>query len=132
MNRIVYLRARAKECAQGNLHLKNTDITPEIFTECPVLGCYYLCACNHSDVVNLLVGDIGSFGWMDTVEVLMKKHVHPLLELCREFIDDENQVYELTPAVLYPNLATKKSSAAKLWEKIRGGRKNKPKNDNDD
>jgi hypothetical protein len=57
----------------------------ELFNASPVLGCYFLLMADTSVWINFSVHDIGSPGWMDTVEA-MRKRAEPIREKARELV----------------------------------------------
>lgn len=56
------------------------QIDAKVFMVCPILGAYYLSCADTSMIVNLLVEDIGTEGWMTNVEKLVKESIEPLVE----------------------------------------------------
>ncbi|MBL8209694.1 MAG: hypothetical protein JNK87_03230 [Bryobacterales bacterium] len=64
----------------------NVRLTPELFTTCPLLGCYFVACSNTSDIINFLTEDIGAVGWQLDVETMVTKHVQPIIKLAREAI----------------------------------------------
>jgi len=57
----------------------------ELFNASPVLGCYFLLMADTSVWLNFSVHDIGSPGWMDTVEA-MRKRAEPIRDKARELV----------------------------------------------
>jgi hypothetical protein len=76
-----------KECMAANeimRHPEKLDFT--IFNTCPVLGCYYLLNATTSDIINFVSSEIGSFGWMDTIERMVREHINPIREQARRIV----------------------------------------------
>jgi hypothetical protein len=65
----------------------------ELFSACPLLGCYLICGANDSDLVAFMVSDFGKAGWMDAVEKMKKQTLGPLQDFARQQITDSR--YEL-------------------------------------
>jgi hypothetical protein len=61
-------------------------LSKAILDTCPLLGCYYVAGATTSDIINFAVGDIGGTGWKLDVEVMVKKHVTPMIGYAREAI----------------------------------------------
>jgi hypothetical protein len=62
-----------KECKAGDEMLRLGALNFELFTVCPILGCYFLVVQDHSTIINFAVGDYGTPNWMFDVERLIKK-----------------------------------------------------------
>ena len=61
-----------------NSILKNPDaIDSSVFTQCPLLGCYFLACATKSTLVNLLFDDLGKPGFQYDVEQACKNHLEP-------------------------------------------------------
>ncbi|MDB5437715.1 MAG: hypothetical protein JWM33_142 [Caulobacteraceae bacterium] len=78
-------RRMAEEVKEGNLALSKGTLGLELFNASPVLGCYFLLMADTSVWINFSVHDIGTPGWMDTVET-MRKRAEPIREKARELI----------------------------------------------
>lgn len=63
-------------------------LSKAIFDTCPLLGCYYVAGANTSDIINFAVQDVGATGWKLDVEVMMKKHIEPMIGYAREAVND--------------------------------------------
>ena len=74
-----------KECQAGNEMLRVGALNFELFTVCPLVGCYFLVIQDHSTIINFAVGDYGTPNWMFDVEALVKK-IEPVLAKAREYI----------------------------------------------
>ena len=76
-----------KEMRAGNVALAKPDaLTLNVFTVCPLLGCYLLTSSDTSNVANFFVADMGLPGWMDKVERLKKTKLDPLIDLSGDYI----------------------------------------------
>ena len=75
----------AEEIKKGNLLLAEDRYGLELFDASPVLGCYFLVLADTSVWINFSVFDIGTPGWMDTVQKMRKKS-EPVIEKAREYI----------------------------------------------
>ncbi len=64
----------------------SAQLTGKIFLIDPLLGCYFIAASTHSDIINFAVENIGEKGSTLDIEIMMKNHVHPLRDLARRFI----------------------------------------------
>ena len=74
-----------KECQMGNEMLRLGALNLDLFTTCPLLGCYFLVIQDHSTIINFAVGDYGTPNWMFDVERLVKK-IEVVLEKSRSYI----------------------------------------------
>jgi hypothetical protein len=74
-----------KECKAGDEMLRLGALNFELFTVCPILGCYFLVVQDHSTIINFAVGDYGTPNWMFDVERLIKK-VALVLEKAQGYI----------------------------------------------
>jgi hypothetical protein len=74
-----------KECETATEMLRVGALNLDLFSACPILGCYFLVIQDHSTVINFAVGDYGTENWMFDVERLVKK-VEVVLEKSRELI----------------------------------------------
>lgn len=64
----------------GNEHLsKPNALSLDVFDDCPLLGCYLLVNSNTSDIVNLILEEMGQPGWMDDVEQMVKGSIAPMV-----------------------------------------------------
>jgi hypothetical protein len=57
----------------------------DLFSVCPILGCYFLVIQDHSTIINFAVGEYGTANWMFDVEKLVEK-IQPALEKARTYI----------------------------------------------
>lgn len=79
---LFYLGLDIKDLRTGNkLLAKPDDLDLNVFTKCPILGCYLLTCADTSSVANFFVADIGLPGWMDRVEKLKKTQMDPMLRI---------------------------------------------------
>lgn len=78
-------RRMAEEVKAANLALSKNTLSLELFNASPVLGCYFLLMADTSVWINFSVHDIGTPGWMDTVET-MRKRAEPIREKARELL----------------------------------------------
>ncbi len=84
---LFYLGLDIKDMRAGNARLaKPGGLDSTVFNECPILGCYLLTCTDTSNIVNLLVEDIGSPGWMNRVEVMKRTQLDPLLKIATKNI----------------------------------------------
>jgi len=84
---LFYLGLDIKDLRAGNRRLaKPNSLDSTVFNECPILGCYLLTCTDTSNIVNLLVEDIGSPGWMNRVEVMKRTQLDPLLKIATKNI----------------------------------------------
>lgn len=94
---------------------KEVRLDAGLFQTNPILGCYFIAASTHSDILNFLVEDIGEAGWMNDVETLMKNHVHPLRKAANGLI--EKARFEI-PGLASQQGALAMSTKAKLQRKL--------------
>ena len=79
---LFYLGLDIKDMRAGNARLaKPNSLDSTVFSKCPILGCYLLTCTDTSNIVNLLVDDIGGPGWMDRVETMKRTQLDPLLKI---------------------------------------------------
>ena len=84
---LFYLGLDIKDLRAGNARLaKPSGLDSTVFNECPILGCYLLTCTDTSNIVNLLVEDIGSPGWMNRVEAMKRTQLDPLLKIATKNI----------------------------------------------
>ena len=81
--RDVQEKSKANDLLQSQIRLD-----AEIFDRCPLLGCYFIAGSTTSNIVNFLVDDIGSAGWLLDVETIVKNHIHPMVSMARGVIED--------------------------------------------
>lgn len=74
-----------KECQAGSEMLRVGALNLDLFSVCPIVGCYFLVVQDHSTIISFAVGDYGTPNWMFDVEHLIKK-VEPVLAKAREYI----------------------------------------------
>jgi hypothetical protein len=85
---LFYLGLDIKDLRTGNkLLVKPDDLDLNVFTKCPILGCYLLTCADTSSVANFFVADIGLPGWMDRVEKLKKTQMDPMLRIATRNIN---------------------------------------------
>jgi len=90
----VQIRALARDIQEkdrANALLRasgTTRLSPQLFRECPLLGCWFLACANTSDILNLMVEDIGQVGWKLDVERMVVGHVTPIVSASRDFVAD--------------------------------------------
>lgn len=76
-----------KEMKAGNRILESPNtIKLDVFTACPLLGCYLITCSDDSSLANFFVADIGLPGWMDKVEKIKKTQLGPLQEVAKKAI----------------------------------------------
>jgi hypothetical protein len=72
----------------GNLHLQHPNtLSLEVFEDCPLLGCYLLVNSNTSDIVNLMLEEIGQPDWKGNVEKMVKESITPMVKDANELIN---------------------------------------------
>ena len=74
-----------KESQIGDKMLKLGALNFDLFTVCPILGCYFLVVQDHSSIINFAVGDYGTPNWIFDAERLVAK-VGLLLEKAQGYI----------------------------------------------
>jgi hypothetical protein len=74
-----------KECQAGNEMLRVGALNFDLFSVCPLLGCYFLVVQDHLTIINFAIGDFGTPNWMFDAEKLVKK-LQPILDKSREYI----------------------------------------------
>jgi len=79
------LAMMTKEMEHGNRMLTEGNYTLDLFNASPVLGSYFLIMADTSVWVNFSAFDIGTPGWKDTVEKLVKR-AEPVIDKARELI----------------------------------------------
>jgi hypothetical protein len=84
VNMRLYVRM-ANEMKRGNELLAARQFSLDLFNASPVLGCYFLVLADTNVWLNFSVHDIGTPGWMDTVE-RMRKRAEPVRDKARELI----------------------------------------------
>ncbi len=68
-----------KEMKAGNAILeKPGTLTLNVFSACPLLGCYLITCSDDSNLANFFIAEIGLPGWMDKVEQIKKTQLGPL------------------------------------------------------
>lgn len=65
---------------------KPAELDLTIFTKAPLLGAYMLVGSNTSDLTALLFESFGQVNWQDEIQLLIKKHIHPVLDQCQSLI----------------------------------------------
>ncbi len=67
-----------RETVQVNKVLKDpANLDLRVFKVCPLLGAYMLVCAETSDLVGLLFDEFGQAGWMEDMEGVIKRHIHP-------------------------------------------------------
>jgi len=85
---LFYLGLDIKDLRAGNkLLAKPDDLDLNVFTKCPILGCYLVTCADTSSVANFFVADIGLPGWMDRIEKMKKTQMDPLLRIATRDIN---------------------------------------------
>jgi hypothetical protein len=74
-----------KECQVGNELLRVGALNLDLFSVCPILGCYFLVVQDDSTIINFAVGDYGTENWMFDVEQLVGK-IRPAQEKARTYL----------------------------------------------
>lgn len=74
-----------KECQIANELLRVGALNLDLFTVCPILGCYFLVIQDHSTIINMAVGQYGTPNWMFDVEKMVGK-LRPMLEKSQTLI----------------------------------------------
>jgi len=84
LGRDIYEKQQANKLLGQSTSLR---LSASLFDACPVLGCYFVACSNTSNLINFIVEDIGSPGWQFDVEVLVQKHIQPMVGYARDAID---------------------------------------------
>jgi len=86
---VFFLARDMQEAHAANVILAGTPrLSAGLFEKCPILGCYFVAASTTSNLVNFAVDDLGAVGWNLDVEVLVRRHIHPMVEMARGVISD--------------------------------------------
>jgi hypothetical protein len=83
MGRDFYERYQANKILTDPSQIR---LTHEIFDTCPLLGAYFVANATTSYLVNFTAGDIGSVGFVSSVDTLVKAHIAPMVKYAREVI----------------------------------------------
>ena len=89
---VIYVLYRdCKEARNSNNYIKakrlgKQPIEKDLLTEAPILGAYYICHANMSDLLNFLTVSFGAKGWKSNVEGMIKNHIHPLQNRAKSLI----------------------------------------------
>lgn len=76
-----------KEMRAGNKILQAPGgVSVDVFSACPLLGCYLITCSDDSNLANFFVADIGMPGWMDKVEQIKKHQLGPLQKVASKAI----------------------------------------------
>lgn len=107
----------------------------KLFNASPVLGCYFLLMADTSVWINFSAHDIGTPGWMDTVEA-MRKRAEPIREKARDLVRASKIALSGTEGFnglewepswrnnklsYLANIASVEGLVGKVEDKIRGG-----------
>ncbi len=76
--------ARQKEA--GNKLIATGHIDVEIFSKCPILGCYYIAVQDHSTIMNFEIANMGKENWHQEAERL-KYAIEPVIKKAAELIE---------------------------------------------
>jgi hypothetical protein len=106
-----------KECKYGNHLLKIGYLNLDLFSQCPILGCYFLVVQDHSTIINFAVGDYGTENWMFDVERLMKK-IDSVLAKARALINASR--FEIPGMAHAKGFAEKKGITDKILARLDG------------
>ena len=76
-----------KEKNAGNVWMAHpSELTLEVFDDCPILGCYLLTCADTSSGASLFIRSMGREGWMDYVEAIKRTKMDPLLKVATQKI----------------------------------------------
>jgi hypothetical protein len=109
LGRDIYERYQANKILTDASQIR---ITYEIFDTCPLLGAYFVANATTSHLINFTVGDIGSVGYVSSVDAVVKAHIAPMVKYAREVIrearmevagmeDMKGQVLNTSPGVTH-------------------------------
>lgn len=76
-----------RETVLVNKVLKNPEnLDLRAFKVCPLLGAYMLACAETSDLVAMLFDEFGQSGWMEDMEQVIKKHIHPAQDQAADLV----------------------------------------------
>ena len=87
-----------RETVMVNKVLKNPELLDlRAFKTCPLLGAYMLVCSDTSDLVAMLFDEFGQAGWMEDIESLLKKHIHPVQDRAADLVQSSPFVISGVP-----------------------------------
>ena len=87
-----------RETAMVNKVLKNPELLDlRAFKTCPLLGAYMLACSDTSDLVAMLFDEFGQAGWMEDIEPLIRKHIHPVQDRAADLVQSSPFVISGVP-----------------------------------
>lgn len=87
-----------RETVMVNKLLKNPELLDlQAFKTCPLLGAYMLVCSDTSDLVAMLFDEFGQAGWMEDIESLLKKHIHPVQDRAADLVQSSPFVISGVP-----------------------------------
>lgn len=87
-----------RETVMVNKVLKNPELLDlRAFKTCPLLGAYMLVCSDTSDLVAMLFDEFGQAGWMEDIESLIKKHIHPVQDRAADLVQSSPFVISGVP-----------------------------------
>ncbi len=89
------LSVERQEMAQAQTLLNQGKVDGNLFQECPLLGCYFLCLADTSVLLNWSHEDIYSDSFRANIETL-RQQAQPAIEKARAYIRSANYVLEGT------------------------------------
>jgi hypothetical protein len=102
-----------EDCVKGNKLIQQGNLDFNLFSSCPILGCYYLLVQDHSTIIALSISSYGQEGWMMEAE-LLRKELEPVLVKARALV--EASPIEVPKFTGYKGLVIEKGFMAKAWE----------------
>ena len=98
-----------REMKQANVLLKAPDgVTLLVFDTSPILGCFLVGQLPTSDLLNQIASTIGSSpDWQTQVEVIVKKHIHPLQYRAAKLIQSSRFYLKSPNEQLFSNMHNK-------------------------
>ncbi len=106
-----------KEVEKANELLRVGYLNMDLFSHCPILGCYFLVIQDHSTIINMAVGDYGTPNFVFDAERLIKK-VRPVLDKSRTYIGESR--FEIANMEKAKGIATENWSVKGKFQKITG------------
>jgi len=100
LTQTVYIVGRdfREKSAANNILTRGQQIDHKIFGVHPLLGCYYVVCVPTSNVINILLADMGEDGWVQEVD-RMAKAFDPIKARARQIINDARFVIPNMPNI---------------------------------
>jgi hypothetical protein len=98
LNTLVDVVREAVQMKAGNDRLATGDLDITVFSECPILGCYYIAVQDHSTIMDFDIENMGKDNWQMEAERL-KIAIKPVIEKAGKLIDQSRvEIPELASA----------------------------------